>query len=149
MIQWPVPERALVASRVLSFHEREATELPRGVLIGAGRILALFEPDDRAARRDLGVPVGDLGDTVLMPGFVDAHNHLPSAVLDSFAVPTAHVLSTGHLVAELTAAIRVSSFCPTSSPAPLPCWPPPMAATARACVSPAEGMDLSGAGLTG
>ena len=106
MIQWPVPERALVASRVLSFHEREATELPRGVLIGAGRILALFEPDDRAARRDLGVPVGDLGDTVLMPGFVDAHNHLPSAVLDSFAVPTAHVLSTGHLVAELTAAVE-------------------------------------------
>lgn len=105
MIQWPRPERALVAGRVLSFHDVEETELPRGVLVGAGRILALFDPDDRAARGDLGVAVEDLGDTVLMPGFVDAHNHLPSAVFDSFAVPTAHVLSTDDLVATLTAAV--------------------------------------------
>lgn len=105
MIRWPRPERALVAGKVLSFHEPAETVLPRGVVIGAGRILALFDPDDRAARRDLGVAVEDLGDTVLMPGFIDAHNHLPSAVLDSFAVPTAHVLSGDDLVAALAAAV--------------------------------------------
>lgn len=106
MIQWPRPERALVAARVLSFDDVAETVLPRGVVIGSGRVLALFDPDDRSARADLGVAVEDLGDTVLMPGFIDAHNHLPSAVFDSFAVATAHVLSTDELVATLTAAVQ-------------------------------------------
>lgn len=104
MIRWPAPERALVARTVLSFHTGQRVELPRGVVVGAGRILGFFDPEDRAARRGWDVPLEDLGDTVLMPGFIDAHNHLPSAVVDTFAVRTAQVLSTADLVSCLAAA---------------------------------------------
>lgn len=99
---WPRPDRAIVAGGTLSFHEGRSTSLPRGLVLGAGRVLRSFDPDDRSARAEVGVKVDDLGDAVVVPGFIDAHNHLPSAVVDANAVRTAHVRSGEDIVTTLS-----------------------------------------------
>lgn len=104
MIGWPLAERAFVARRVLTFHEGRREECPRGVLLGAGRVLGFFDPDSATARQKLAAAPEDWGEAVVVPGFTDAHNHLPSAVLDSFAVRTAQVGSTAGLLECLAAA---------------------------------------------
>jgi predicted amidohydrolase YtcJ len=105
--QWPTPERLLVTAHAYSFHRRVVTEVPRGIVIGAGRILRFIDPDDRSQRAGIGrVPVVDLGGFTAIPGLIDAHNHQPSAARDVRAEKTAHCASLEQLLGCLAEAAR-------------------------------------------
>ncbi|MDR0360465.1 MAG: amidohydrolase family protein, partial [bacterium] len=96
-----------MTARAYSFHQRAVTELPRGLVIGAGRILRFIDPDDRSQRAGLGrVTVVDLGGLTAIPGLIDAHNHQPSAARDLRAEQTAHCGSLEQLLGCLAAAAR-------------------------------------------
>ncbi|MDQ1677377.1 MAG: hypothetical protein QOC93_2521 [Actinomycetota bacterium] len=102
MTGWPRPEVLVVADAVHTYHSGRLDRLPRGIVLGAGRVLAHVDPDDRSARRDL--PTRDLSGCVVVPGFIDAHNHQPTAARDVGEVETAHVRSLAELRAALAAA---------------------------------------------
>jgi predicted amidohydrolase YtcJ len=104
---WPRPEALVVADAVQTYHSGRLDRLPRGIVVGAGRVLALVDPDDRALRRDL--LVRDLSGCVVVPGFIDAHNHQPTAARDIGEVETAHVRSLPELRAVLAAAAGEAS----------------------------------------
>lgn len=88
----------VVAGRVLTFHRGRAEALPRGMVLGRGRILEIVEPDDLAARARAGTPVLDLSAATVIPGLFDAHNHQPSAARDLLDVLTAHVRDLDGLI---------------------------------------------------
>lgn len=70
------------------------------VLILDGRIMAAGPLGEIGALADhFDVPVLDLSGHTVLPGFLDAHNHQPSAARDRGTVPTAHVSSVPELVA--------------------------------------------------
>lgn len=101
----PARRRAYVATATYTFHEGHATRLPRAVLVRGDRVEGFADPDRRHGRRQLdGIACDDLGAAVLMPGFVDAHNHQPTAARDAGAVRTAHVRSVAELLGVLAAA---------------------------------------------
>lgn len=102
---WPLPELLVVAKGVETYHTGARQSLPRGIVIGAGRILRLVDPDDRETRHRLvDCALLDLGDAVILPGFFDAHNHQPTAARDVGEVMTAHVRSLAELRQELAQA---------------------------------------------
>jgi predicted amidohydrolase YtcJ len=103
-------KRLYVAAAVRSYHRGVAAALPRGVLVEHGRIVDLVNPDDRLERRSLsGVKTCDLGGGVLVPGFVDAHNHQPTAARDVGTVRTARATSMSELQAILREAVTRTS----------------------------------------
>ncbi|MFI5366668.1 MAG: amidohydrolase family protein, partial [Candidatus Binatia bacterium] len=70
-------QRAFAGSRILTMDP--AYPCPDVVVIDAGRIAAVGERGLLAAYP--GIAVEDLGHCVLVPGFIDAHNHLSIAAL--------------------------------------------------------------------
>lgn len=104
---WPTPEYLLVTARAYSFHQRTVTEVPRGLVIGAGRILRFIDPGDRSQRASIGrLPEVDLGHLTAIPGLIDTHNHQPSAARDLPAVRAAHCGSLAELLRCLGEAAR-------------------------------------------
>lgn len=99
--------RAFVASAIHTYHNGRKDALPRGVVVTAGRVARFFDPDSRAVRRAItAVDVLDFGSAVITPGFIDAHNHQPSAAKDTAELRTAHVRSLDELQAVLAGEAR-------------------------------------------
>jgi predicted amidohydrolase YtcJ len=95
----------VVADGVRTYHTGAEQRLPRGVVLGGGRIVGFVDPDDREARRSLtDATVVDLSGSVLVPGFFDAHNHQPTAARDLDEVETAHVRSLEELLRAISEA---------------------------------------------
>ena len=70
-------QRAFVGGRILTMDPAFAH--PEVVVIDSGRIAAVGERALLAAYP--GIAIDDLGDRTLLPGFIDAHNHLSIAAL--------------------------------------------------------------------
>jgi predicted amidohydrolase YtcJ len=94
------PGTALLVARVLGSGGPDGPG-PWMVRLSRGRIHEVVGFD--GARTDhLGPDVVDRRDATLTPGFIDAHNHQPSAARDALVVETAHVADIGELVAVIT-----------------------------------------------
>lgn len=71
---------------------------PWAVRLSCGRLRDIV-PLDGMRSDDLGAHVVDRRDGTMTPGFIDAHNHQPSAARDALVAETAHVADIAGLVA--------------------------------------------------